>query len=230
MAQNIDMNKLMQQAQQMQQQMAQAQEQLASETVEASAGGGLVTVRATGNGEHHRDQDRPEGDRPGRSGAARGHGARGRERSSALCAVARPVEARRDDRGLGLPALMEICVSTRRSRPSHRNRRTSSDACGSEPRRGGGTSSSSTRGLLRRGSAYRHIRTTTRSVLRRGAVYLGLGRRPAPSRRAASWSSPLASSTCTARWKTSRSATSPSAHRAHGVEPPVPDEWQQYVR
>jgi DNA-binding YbaB/EbfC family protein len=51
MAQNIDINKLMQQAQQMQDQMAQAQEQLASETVEASAGGGLVTVRATGNGE-----------------------------------------------------------------------------------------------------------------------------------------------------------------------------------
>ncbi len=51
MGQNIDINKLMQQAQQMQDQMAKAQEQLASETVEASAGGGLVTVRATGNGE-----------------------------------------------------------------------------------------------------------------------------------------------------------------------------------
>ena len=51
MAQNIDINKLMQQAQQMQQDMAKAQEQLASETVEASAGGGLVTVKATGNGE-----------------------------------------------------------------------------------------------------------------------------------------------------------------------------------
>ncbi|HEU0304556.1 MAG TPA: YbaB/EbfC family nucleoid-associated protein [Gaiellaceae bacterium] len=48
---NLDINKLMQQAQQMQQQMAQAQEQLASERVEASAGGGLVTVKATGNGE-----------------------------------------------------------------------------------------------------------------------------------------------------------------------------------
>jgi DNA-binding YbaB/EbfC family protein len=47
----LDMNKLMQQAQQMQQQMAQAQEQLASETVESSAGGGLVTVRATGGGD-----------------------------------------------------------------------------------------------------------------------------------------------------------------------------------
>ena len=35
----------------MQEQMAQAQEQLAHETVEASAGGGLVTVKATGTGE-----------------------------------------------------------------------------------------------------------------------------------------------------------------------------------
>lgn len=51
MGKSLDMNKLMQQAQQMQQQMAQAQEQLASETVEASAGGGLVTVRATGGGD-----------------------------------------------------------------------------------------------------------------------------------------------------------------------------------
>src|SRR4029078_10969786 len=45
------MNELMRQAQQMQTQMAQAQEQLAHETVEASAGGGLVTVNATGTGE-----------------------------------------------------------------------------------------------------------------------------------------------------------------------------------
>ena len=47
----FDMNELMRQAQQMQTQMAQAQEQLAHETVEASAGGGLVTVKATGAGE-----------------------------------------------------------------------------------------------------------------------------------------------------------------------------------
>ena len=51
MAQGFDMNKLMQQAQQMQAQMAQAQEELAKETVEASAGGGMVTVKATGAGE-----------------------------------------------------------------------------------------------------------------------------------------------------------------------------------
>jgi nucleoid-associated protein EbfC len=47
----MDMNKLMQQAQQMQEQMAKAQADLASETVEASAGGGLVTVQATGAGD-----------------------------------------------------------------------------------------------------------------------------------------------------------------------------------
>jgi len=49
--QRFDMNQLLQQAQQMQAQMAQAQEQLAHEVVEASAGGGLVTVKATGTGE-----------------------------------------------------------------------------------------------------------------------------------------------------------------------------------
>jgi DNA-binding YbaB/EbfC family protein len=47
----MDMNKLMKQAQQMQEQMAKAQEELASETVEATAGGGLVTVRASGSGD-----------------------------------------------------------------------------------------------------------------------------------------------------------------------------------
>jgi DNA-binding YbaB/EbfC family protein len=44
----FDLNKLMQQAQQMQQQMAQAQEEIAKEEVEASAGGGMVVVRANG--------------------------------------------------------------------------------------------------------------------------------------------------------------------------------------
>jgi nucleoid-associated protein EbfC len=44
----MDLNKLMQQAQQMQSDMAKAQEELANETVEASAGGGMVTVVVTG--------------------------------------------------------------------------------------------------------------------------------------------------------------------------------------
>jgi DNA-binding YbaB/EbfC family protein len=51
MAKGLDMNKLLQQAQQMQAQVAQAQEELAHEIVEASAGGGMVTVKATGAGE-----------------------------------------------------------------------------------------------------------------------------------------------------------------------------------
>jgi DNA-binding YbaB/EbfC family protein len=45
---SMDLNKLMKQAQEMQAQMAKAQEELANETVEASAGGGMVTVTATG--------------------------------------------------------------------------------------------------------------------------------------------------------------------------------------
>ncbi len=44
----MDMNKMMQQVQQMQAEMAKAQEELANEVVEASAGGGIVTVVATG--------------------------------------------------------------------------------------------------------------------------------------------------------------------------------------
>lgn len=51
MTRGFDMGKLLQQAQQMQAQVAKAQEELASETVQASAGGGLVTVKATGTGE-----------------------------------------------------------------------------------------------------------------------------------------------------------------------------------
>jgi DNA-binding YbaB/EbfC family protein len=44
----MDMNKLLEQVQQMQAQMQQAQEELAKETVEATAGGGMVTVKANG--------------------------------------------------------------------------------------------------------------------------------------------------------------------------------------
>ena len=47
----MDMNKLMQQVGQMQEQMQQATEELANETVEATAGGGMVTVTANGAGE-----------------------------------------------------------------------------------------------------------------------------------------------------------------------------------
>jgi nucleoid-associated protein EbfC len=45
---SFDMNKMLQQVQQLQAQMAKAQEELANETVEASAGGGMVTVKVSG--------------------------------------------------------------------------------------------------------------------------------------------------------------------------------------
>jgi DNA-binding YbaB/EbfC family protein len=44
----MDFEKLMQQAQKMQQEMSKAQDELAKETVEASAGGGMVKVKANG--------------------------------------------------------------------------------------------------------------------------------------------------------------------------------------
>jgi len=44
----MDVNKMLKQVQEMQAQMARAQEELANERVEASAGGGMVTVKATG--------------------------------------------------------------------------------------------------------------------------------------------------------------------------------------
>jgi DNA-binding YbaB/EbfC family protein len=47
----MDMNKMLQQVQQMQEEMARAQDELAKETVEASAGGGMVKVKASGAGE-----------------------------------------------------------------------------------------------------------------------------------------------------------------------------------
>src|ERR671936_881093 len=48
---SFDVNKMMEQVQQMQAQMQKAQEELKNETVQASAGGGVVTVTATGGGE-----------------------------------------------------------------------------------------------------------------------------------------------------------------------------------
>jgi len=64
----FDMNKMLQEAQRMQAELAKAQEEAATEVVEASAGGGMVTVRANGAGEvveiridpHAVDPDDPE--------------------------------------------------------------------------------------------------------------------------------------------------------------------------
>ena len=68
----MDSNKLMQQAQQMQEQMQKAQEEMEHEIVEGTAGGGAVTVKATGTGKITRDQDQEGGDRSRGSGDARG--------------------------------------------------------------------------------------------------------------------------------------------------------------
>jgi len=49
MAQQPNMNQMLKQVQKMQADMAAAQEQLAKETVQASAGGGMVTVTVSGD-------------------------------------------------------------------------------------------------------------------------------------------------------------------------------------
>ena len=48
---NMDINKLLEQAQQMQEQVQKAQEEIAHEIVEGTAVGGAVTVKATGTGQ-----------------------------------------------------------------------------------------------------------------------------------------------------------------------------------
>ena len=47
----FDMNKMLQEAQRMQDELAKAQAEAANEIVEASAGGGMVTVKANGAGD-----------------------------------------------------------------------------------------------------------------------------------------------------------------------------------
>jgi DNA-binding YbaB/EbfC family protein len=48
---SFDMNKMLREAQRMQEELVKAQEEAATEIVEASAGGGMVTVKASGAGE-----------------------------------------------------------------------------------------------------------------------------------------------------------------------------------
>jgi len=57
---NPQYNKMMKQVQEMQAKMALAQEELSSQTVEASAGGGMVTVVATGALEVREVRIKPE--------------------------------------------------------------------------------------------------------------------------------------------------------------------------
>jgi DNA-binding YbaB/EbfC family protein len=48
---SFDMNKMLKEAQRMQEELTKAQQEAASEIVEASAGGGMVTVTANGAGD-----------------------------------------------------------------------------------------------------------------------------------------------------------------------------------
>ena len=57
---NPQYQKMMKQVKEMQKKMAQAQEELANETVEASAGGGMVTVVMTGSLEVREVRIKPE--------------------------------------------------------------------------------------------------------------------------------------------------------------------------
>ena len=85
---SFDMNKLMQQAQQMQAQMAQAQEEVANEVVEASAGGGMVTVKAPARCEIKEIWIDPEAIDPDDPELLAGHDRRRRQRGAPLRAVA----------------------------------------------------------------------------------------------------------------------------------------------
>ena len=60
----FDVNAMMKQVQQMQAEMTEAQEKLKDEVVEASAGGGMVKVRMSGDIRLLEVDDRPRGDRP----------------------------------------------------------------------------------------------------------------------------------------------------------------------
>ena len=57
---SMDMNELLKQAQQMQAEMERLQAEAANETVEASAGGGMVTVTANGSREIVKVQIKPQ--------------------------------------------------------------------------------------------------------------------------------------------------------------------------
>ena len=94
----MDLNAMMKQVQQMQAEMVEAQEKLKDEVVEASAGGGMVKVKMSGDLRLLRDHDRSRGDRPrGRRGAP-GHGAGGGQRGAPLGAGAGHRAAGRDRR------------------------------------------------------------------------------------------------------------------------------------
>lgn len=55
-----NLNKIMQQAQKLQQEMSKVEEELVSETLEATSGGGMVTVTVNGQGETQSIKIKPD--------------------------------------------------------------------------------------------------------------------------------------------------------------------------
>ena len=102
---SMDMNKMLQQGSNSRLRWRRPEE-LAKETVEASAGGGMVTVKATGGACRSRDQDLARGDRPD-PGAASRHGARRGQRGASRAVAAQSklggMAGLGDLGGLGLP-------------------------------------------------------------------------------------------------------------------------------
>ena len=132
---SFDMNKLMQQAAQMQEQMQRMQEEAKQETAQSSVGGGLVRVTANGAGEVMAIEISPRRDRPRRSGDARRPRARRRQRGAPLRALggggegaadarrARPSRPRGVARLRARPIhLLELALAAHRARPDRRGR------------------------------------------------------------------------------------------------------------
>ena len=71
MAGQPNMNQMMKQVQKMQAEMAKAQEELKNEVVEASAGGGMVTVKVTGDLEVRELRSTPRRSTPTTSSCSR---------------------------------------------------------------------------------------------------------------------------------------------------------------
>ena len=124
----MDMNKLMQQAAQMQEQVQRAQEEAANEVVEASAGRRHGHRQGDGRRRDRRDHDRPQGDRPRRPGDARRPRPRRRQRGAALGERADGVEglgnASGRPRRAGPPGFLRLDArATRRRRDPQGARR-----------------------------------------------------------------------------------------------------------
>ena len=99
-----NMQQLMRQAQKLQEQMVKTQQELDEREYTAQAGGGMVSVTASGKGVLKEIAIKPECVDPGRCGDAAGYGAGGRERGH--CASARK---RRSRNSASFPRAWEAC-------------------------------------------------------------------------------------------------------------------------